>query len=312
MPTRIVSFQSDQWRLNACIHVPDDVPERKIGAVIVHENTKFGTHGIFKKVADAFAASGFYALRYDNRGTCDSPGDCEFTFHDRVTDACAATHFFRSEYNLDKVLLWGLCMGGAVAVHCSARLSGQFRPAGMILCSLLVDPVDASLPEFDYRVVTLSAYLRKGMLCGSPWNRLRAFVSDGAYRASVLRSVAAIARPNTRVDGKLQNVRSQISRIGPLLAQYDGPTLLVYGETDPYWSTFTKRINLADRLRLSKMKSPPQIAVVADGDHMFHSVCQTSKVIQLSLSWAVDFRDGRNLAGQPEELHAIFAPPTAD
>jgi pimeloyl-ACP methyl ester carboxylesterase len=310
MATRIGSFQSDQWCLSACVHVPDDVPEQRIGIVFVHENTKFGTHGLFRQVADAFASCGFYALRYDNRGTCDSPGDCELTFDERVTDACAATHFFRTEYNLDKVLFWGLCLGSAVAVHASARLSGPFRPAGMILCSLLTDPVEASLPEFNYRQVTLSAYLRHG-LTGSNWNRLRAFVSDRGYRTNLLVSVLGIVRSCFRGNDRLQKLRSQISRVGPLLAQYDGPSLLIYGDTDSFWSSFTKRINPGDKLRLSEMKSPPQIAVVADGDHMFHSVQQTSEVIRLSVSWAAAFRDGQDLAAHPEEIHAVFASPTA-
>jgi pimeloyl-ACP methyl ester carboxylesterase len=304
--TRIASFRSDQWRLNACVHLPDDLPEQRVGVVVIHEVTKFGTHGLFRQVADAFAASGFYALRYDNRGTCDSPGDCEFTFEDRVTDACAATHFFKTEYNLDKILFWGLCLGGAVAVHSSARQSGPSKPAGMILCSLLADPLDASLPELNYRPATLAAYLRNG-LTGNPWNRLRAFVSDGAYRTNLLVSVLAVAGSYFQRNGKLQSIQSQISRVGPLLAQYDGPSLLIYGDTDPFWSTFTKHINPGDRLGLSKMKSPPKIAVVADGDHMFHSVQQTSEVIQLSTSWAAAFRNGQNLAGQREELQAVFA-----
>jgi pimeloyl-ACP methyl ester carboxylesterase len=308
--TRIASFWSDQWRLNACVHLPDDLPEQRIGVVVIHEVTKFGTHGLFRQVADAFAASGFYALRYDNRGTCDSPGDCEFTFEDRVTDACAATHFFRTEYNLDKILFWGLCLGGAVAVHSSARQSGPSKPAGMILCSLLADPLDASLPELNYRPATLAAYLRNG-LTGNPWNRLRAFVSDGAYRTNLLVSVLAVAGSHFQRNGKLHSIQSQISRVGPLLAQYDGPSLLIYGDTDPFWSTFTKHINPGDRLGLSKMKSPPKIAVVADGDHMFHSVQQTSEVIQLSTSWAAAFRNGQNLAGRREEVHAVFASPTA-
>jgi pimeloyl-ACP methyl ester carboxylesterase len=306
MTTRIGSFQSDQWRLNACIHLPDDVPEQRIGIVVIHEVTKFGTHGLFRQVADAFAVSGFYALRYDNRGTCDSPGDCEFTFEDRVVDACAATHFFRTEYNLEKVLFWGLCLGGAVAVHASARLSGPSKPAGMILCSLLVDPVEATLAEFNYRQPTLSAYLRHGLV-GSNWNRLRTLVSDRGYRTNLLESVLAIARNYLQGNGKLQDMRSQISLVGPFLTQYDGPSLLIYGDGDPYWSTFTKRINAGDKLRLSEMKSPPKIAVVVDGDHMFHSVQQTSKVIQLSVVWAAAFRDGHNLAGHPEEVHAIFS-----
>jgi uncharacterized protein len=307
MPTRIVSFQSDQWRLNACIHVPDQVPGQRIGVLMVHEGTKFGTHGLFRTVADGFAESGFYAFRYDNRGTGDSPGDCDLTFDERVTDACAAARFFKSEYGLDKLLLWGLCLGGAVAVHSSARLSGQFRPAGMILCSLLLDPADATLPEFNYRPVTVSAYLRNGLFHGSAWNRLREFISDSAYRTNMVKSVATMARTYFRSNGRLQTMRNQIGRVGPLLAEYAGPTLLVYGETDPYWSTFTKRINPGDKLQLSKMKSPPRIAVVTDGDHMFHSVQQTTEVIQLALSWASAFRYGEDLAAHPEEIRAIFA-----
>jgi pimeloyl-ACP methyl ester carboxylesterase len=306
MATRFGSFQSDEWRLNGCIHLPDELPGRKMGVVIVHENTRFGTHGLFRQVADAFAASGFHALRYDNRGTCDSPGDCELTFDDRVADACAAAHFFRTEYNLDKVLFWGLCLGGAVAVHASGRLSGSFRPAGMILCSPLVDPVEATLPEFNYRQVALSAYLRHG-LAGSNWNRLRAFVSDAGYRTNLLVSVLAIARNLFRGNGRLQNMRSQISRVGPLLAQYDGPSLIIYGDTDPFWSTFTKRINPGDKLRLSQMKTPPKIVIVVDGDHMFHSIQQTSEVIRLSVSWAAALRSGQNVAGDREEIHAAFA-----
>jgi hypothetical protein len=59
------------------------------------------------------------------------------------------------------------------------------------------------------------------------------------------------------------------------------------------------------------MKSPPKIAVLADGDHMFHSVQQTSEVIRLSVSWAAAFRDGQNVAGHREEIQAIFALPAA-
>jgi hypothetical protein len=106
-------------------------------------------------------------------------------------------------------------------------------------------------------------------------------------------------------------VRNQISRVGPLLAQYDGPSLLVYGDVDSYWATFTKRINPADRLGLSKMKSPPKIVLLTDGDHGFDSVRQTSEGIRLSVGWAAAFREGQDLAGEREEINAIFASATA-
>ena len=305
MGNQIGSFQSNGWRLNACIHLPDQEPHQRIGVVIVHENTKFGPHAWLRKVADAFAASGFYAFRYENRGSCDSPGDCELTFGDRVADACAAVHFFKTEYNLDKVLFWGLCMGSAVAVHTSARLKQPFRPSGMILCSPLADPVYATLPELNYRSVTVSAYLRKG-LTGNPWNRLRALVSDPDYRRNMVQAVFNVTR-NHGSNQNLRDMRKQISRVGPLLAQYDGPSLLVYGDVDPHWASFSQRINRGDKLQLSKMKSPPKIVLLPDGDHGFDSVRQTCEGIQLSVDWATAFRDGQNLVGEPEQISAIFA-----
>ena len=310
MVAQIVSFQSDQWRLNACVHLPEGRPQSRIGIVLMLEVTKFGTHGLFRQVADAFAASGFYVLRYDNRGACDSAGDCELTFADRVADACAAARFFKTEYKLDKVLFWGSCMGAASAVHASSLLKGAFKPVGMILCSTLADPVEATLPELNYRKVKFSAYWRQGFV-GSNWNRLKAFVSDPGYRANLMASIRSMVRTSLKGNGNLQSTRNEIGRVGPLLAQYDGPTLIIYGDTDPFWTSFTKRVNPGDKLRLSQMKSPPKIHVVVGGGHGFDSMEETSEVIRLSTSWLAAFREGRDVAGPPEEIHAIFASATA-
>jgi pimeloyl-ACP methyl ester carboxylesterase len=311
VPNRIDFFQSGEWRLNACVHVPDNGPARpRIGVITLAELNKFGPHGLFRQVAEAFTAAGFYALRFENRGTCDSSGDCTLSFEDRLADACAATEFFVTEYKLDQVLFWGMCLGGAIAVHASARLKARFKPAGMILCSLLLDPAYATLPEFNYSPVAFSAYLKKG-LTGSPWARLREFASNENYRTDVLKSVAAIARNSRRSNGRLQHMRAQISRVGPVLTEYGGPTLLIFGDTDPYWSTFTKRVH-DDHLELSEMKSPPKIVLVADGDHMFRSVSQTSEMIRLCVSWGAALRDGQTLAGSGPELDATCASPAAN
>ena len=62
----------------------------------------------------------------------------------------------------------------------------------MMLCSLLLDRVYATLLELNYRSGTVSAYLRKG-LTGSPWNQLRAIVSDPEYRGNLLQAVVSMA-----------------------------------------------------------------------------------------------------------------------
>ena len=148
--TELVKIRSGKWEMSGVVHAPAAAPQKRVGVVLLHENfnTKFGTHRMFYQVGEALAASGFYALRYDNRGMCDSPGTNALTFEDRVADAGAATQFFKSEYRLDSVFFWGLCMGAAVALH--AKRAGRASPEGIMLCSLLADPRDASLPQFGY------------------------------------------------------------------------------------------------------------------------------------------------------------------
>ena len=60
---------------------------------------------------DPGAAAGFYALRYDNRGMCDSPGINPLTFQDRVADAGAATRVFQTRISFGLDLLLGTVHG---------------------------------------------------------------------------------------------------------------------------------------------------------------------------------------------------------
>lgn len=306
MMTELVSFRAGEWELNGCVHVPAREQGPRVGILLVHENTKFGTHGLFKRLAESLAEAGFYVLRFDNRGACDSLGDCEFSFENRIDDASAAARYFSAQYDLDHLLMWGLCMGAAVAVHASAQLGEETPLGGMMLCSMLADPVDASLPELDYKPATVSAYMRNGLLNGGAWQRVRSFLSDSGYRANVWQSLSALTKKR-EIAAKFKDVCQQIGRVGPLLAKYSGPTLLVYGETDPYWTAFTHRINPKDKLHLSEMKFPPKLVVIRDGDHMFNSVETAAEVIQLSVSWAKAFREGQAPKSQPEELYAFFA-----
>jgi len=186
--TALVKIRSGQWEMSGVVHTPPVAPQRRVGVVLLHENfnTKFGTHRMFYQLGEALAAAGVYALRYDNRGMCDSPGTNPLTFQDRVADAGAATQFFKKEYRLDSVFFWGLCMGAAVALHASAQLAPNM-PEGIMLCSLLADPRDASLPQFGYggnpsRVV-------EGLSRGNLLQKASRLATDGTYRKNIGRLV---------------------------------------------------------------------------------------------------------------------------
>ncbi len=302
--------------MHGIVHLPATKPRRRIGVVVLQGNLnsspKFGAHWMFRRVADALAGAGYYALRYDDRGTCDSPGQCELKFRDRISDLCAAAKFFRTEYRLDGLVFWGLCMGAAVAVHASARLNRQEKPDALILCSVLALGDDASLPEFGYRATTVSAFLRNTST-GNPWTKLRRFMTDQSYRRNAYECVKAVAVGYAHRNPNLRELQADISRVGGLLSRYDRPMLLIFGEKDPFWISFSKRVNPADKLRLRNKRLPPELVVMEDGDHVFASKAQMSDLTESTIKWLHTLWANTNLTSSYwERRDGILAKPVID
>jgi pimeloyl-ACP methyl ester carboxylesterase len=289
--TELVKIRSGKWELSGVVHVPAASPQRRIGVVLLHENfnTKFGTHRMFYQVGEALAAAGFYALRFDNRGMCDSPGINLLTFEDRVADAGAATRFFKSEYRLDSIFIWGLCMGAAVALHASAQ-SGHENAEGIMLCSLLADPRDAGLPQsgFENNPSRVVEGLSKGVL-----KKATRFATDSTYRKNIGRLLKGVATRVVAREPELERLKKKIGQIGGLLQQYRGPIVLVFGDKDPCWTHFEERVNANDQLGLAKMGSKRTFVLLEGGDHTFSSMAQTEKVIDWTVEWAEALRDGK-------------------
>ena len=118
--TELVKIRSGKWEMSGVVHAPAASPQKRVGVVLLHENfnTKFGTHRMFYQTGEALAAAGFYALRCDNRGMCDSPGINPLTFQDRVADAVAATEFFKSRISPGLGLLLGIVHGSCGGDAC--------------------------------------------------------------------------------------------------------------------------------------------------------------------------------------------------
>ena len=286
--TELVKIRSGKWEMSGVVHAPAAAPQKRVGVVLLHENfnTKFGTHRMFYQVGEALAAGGFYALRYDNRGMCDSPGTNAVTFEDRVADAGAATQFFKSEYRLHSVFFWGLCMGAAVALHASA----QNTPEGIMLCSLLADPRDAALPQFGYdgnpsKVV-------EGFSRGNLLKKASRFATDATYRKNIVRLIKGAATRVAAREPELERLKKSIGQVGDLLRQYSGPIVMVFGDKDPCWFHFVEGVNADDKLGLAKMGAKRKFLMVEGGDHTFSSKPQTDKVIGWTVEWAEALRDG--------------------
>lgn len=298
----IVTFDSDQWPLHAVLHEPQRAVEPRVGVVLLHEsfNTKFGTHRLYRTLADALEEQGCYALRFDGRGICDSPGHSDATFDSRLADARAAIGFMRSHCPVDAVVVWGLCMGAALGVFSGVEAPESHRKVdGLVLCNLLSYAPDATLPEFEYKKVDLSLILRDFLFDGKFFSRVMSAPRTlSYYRKEVPRLAATLVRRYRKKDSNLERLQAAVRRVGGLLAEYPGPALLIWGEKDRYRQRFVEFVNPNDRLGLAKKENPPTWLDVADGDHTFASAEQTATVIRLTLEWMDSFR--ARLAGRAE------------
>jgi len=312
----IVNFSSQGWKLHGIVHTPAGNPERRVGVILLHENinTKFGTHQVFRQLADALAEAGFFVLRFDDRGTCDSPGICDLTFLDRVADCRSAVAFFRTRYRLDSMIGWGLCLGAAVAIHSAAEAKGsEDMFDGLVLCSILADPSIVSLPQYGYHNVNLPTVLKDSFLSGGFLRKLREAPRKlRHYRENLPKLARLIFRRYTQREPALEQLRSHIARVAELLAAHEGPCLLIFGEKDPYWANFQTRVNPNDRLGLSRKNNAPSLVLVKEGDHTFASREQTTEMIDATLAWVEPFRSGLLPAfgnsSQGKENAVSFAP----
>jgi pimeloyl-ACP methyl ester carboxylesterase len=308
----IVLIPCGSWKLHGMVHLPIPSSGIRIGVVLFHENqnTKFGAHRLFRQIGDALAEVGYYVLRYDDRGMCDSPGICDLTFAHRLADAQSALTFFRTRYSLDRVFGWGLCLGAAVAAYCGAEPRNlDERLDGLILCNILADPARVSRPEWGYQKVSLPQVARDFFLRGNFLRKIRnAHHNLGAYRTKLGALAARYLHPQP---DELVQLRRAIGRVGSLLQLYEGPCLLIFSEKDTYLTEFNERVNPGDKLGLKKKALPPGWVLIKNGDHTFASREKTDELIRVTADWMQVFREGRScseikLATEPQSGISII------
>ena len=287
----IVNIPNGGWKLHGIVHIPAGTPERRVGVVLVQgPNTKFGTHRLFPQVAETLVAAGFFVLRYDNRGTCDSPGICELTFADRVADVCAAVAFFQRQYRLEVTLGWGLCMGAAVGIHSasSTNVDGA-KWDGLIFVNILAHPPLAGVPRQAYGQLNAEQVAKNIFSHQNPVRKAWKIVSR---RENWLHKGPALLRRYLHLDPELNDLRAEIGRVGDLLTKFEGPVLFLFGEKDRYWTAFRDQVNPGDKLGLAKKTIPANCIVVKNGDHTFSSAPLMAELLRHTINWVHPFLTG--------------------
>ena len=308
--TEVVNIPSGSNLLHGVAHSPVEDRGQRIGILLssANVNPKFGPHRLLYRLAEAGAEAGFYALRYDNRGTGDSPGFREITFADRIADARAALAFFRRRYRLDAAVGWGLCAGASVLVHCTASGDPDERPDGLVLCGTLAAAGEVWLRPYWGEKIELLTLVRRVFFDGNLLARLRQVPRKlDSYRESLLKLATQLrVRMTRRSDPKLREIRSVLGRVGELLGQYRSPCLIIFGEKDPVLQRFAEAANPGGQLGLVRDSAPTEWLLIKEGDHVFAGREQTAEVIRRSLEWLGRFRE-RHLQMIPAKLQSAVA-----
>ena len=128
LPFRETPFllKTETGALAAILHAPD-APLRSALFVPPLAEERKACHRILCDLARAWAAEGTAVLRFDYRGTGDSPGDfADFSVSDWLADAEAARAWLRDRYPPCEPAVLGIRFGAALASRlvepCAARL----------------------------------------------------------------------------------------------------------------------------------------------------------------------------------------------
>jgi pimeloyl-ACP methyl ester carboxylesterase len=199
----------------------------KLGVVFLHGwgGYRIGPQRLFVECARAFAQQGIPSLRFDFRGRGESEGS-GVSIVDMMDDVAPACDLLIKESGVEKVILFGICSGGEVAIGASTSHNAI---VGCVLCSTPV--LGRQGRETEKEVIqktsqhTLS-YFRK-LFLKETWRKLITFNVN--YRL-----ILKIICKDTRPDKSVLEVEKAVNRqVNHFISEFKGELLFIYGSHDP-------------------------------------------------------------------------------
>lgn len=253
MRERPIIFYNQGQHLNGVLHSPADCDALCPAVALFHgfTGTKVEPHRIFVKTARELAAVGFYALRFDFRGSGDSEGDfSEMTIGGEISDAIKSIDVLTAMQGVDpeRIGILGLSMGGCVA----ACVSGQNT---RVKSTVLWAPLSDDPPDRKQEILE---------------------------RSKQTPTPEEIAQSNANVVGKA--FYEDLPNISPsrTIQQFTGPLLVIHGSADQavpvshgkrYYELMCRRDALTE------------LEVIDGADHTFNTVGWEQAVIAKSVEW---------------------------
>lgn len=247
---RTVVFQNQDLQLVGMLHEPTG-GGKKPGVLFLHGFTgnKLESHRLFVNAARALAKAGYYALRFDFRGSGDSAGDfIEMTVEGEVSDALAAYSWFKANTAVDpaKIAILGFSLGGCVAAH----LAPQVETAALVLWSAVADPLQVFTAAQSHAIMRERAQT-EGCLDLAGW---------------------PIGLPFIEELPQLQPCRA--------IAEYTGPALILHGSDDQVVPLQNSQMYL-DALPTADK----EFSLIDGAGHTFNKITWEKTLIDSTVAW---------------------------
>lgn len=244
--------------------------EGRIGVVIVTGGvqTRVGAHRGFVDLADRLCAAGFPVLRFDRRGLGDSDGN-DPGFGNSAADIAAAVAAFRRAFpNVAHVAGWGLCDGAAaLALH-----AADIRSLDSLMLANPWTLDGEAAPETPPRAAIAARYRSR---LGNPreWLRLLRGEVDLRRLAGGLFRLAKREAPS-----------GLAAKMGAALARFDGPLLLILGDSDNTGHAFRAAWN-GPAFAAARRQKPVTFEIIAGAGHSFARFEEAAEMADACVRW---------------------------
>ncbi|MBI5440038.1 MAG: alpha/beta fold hydrolase [Deltaproteobacteria bacterium] len=282
---QVVTFGNSGKTLYGVLHLPEpggSRPHGGLGVLLLHagRQARRGPHNLYVKVARALCRAGFPVFRYDNRGYGDSEGPETVGVADWIADAHRALAFFRDAGGVDRVIVWGLCAGSVMAVHCAAEAPSAAD--SLFLCNLIYKTNVGTGIGFRsvYGKLLTIAFWRE-FLTASPLYYLKKGVPN------VLRRLRAVLFPTAQEDEFGKASHRYIRALPERLAAAGCPTCFLFSTADPLVGRPLEELfgNPVWQRALAKVST--ELSLLDGADHNFSSLEFEAAAIDRTVAWAL-------------------------
>lgn len=285
MTESCISFRTTEHNLIGIVHKPNAELSNDVGVLVIvgGPQTRVGSHRQFVLLSRFLMRNGVASMRFDYNGMGDSDGE-QASFLNVSADIHSAINAFKTEANIKKVVLWGLCDAA------SSSLIYQYHyPDNDVVGMILLNPWVRS-EQGEAKTIMKHYYLNR-FKDPALWRKIFSLQFD--FKDS-LSSFADNAKKTLGKNQAAQNavVEKQVSTednyIQHMLAglqSFQHRILLVISGDDLTASEFLELVKSSRDWQNSIEKKVERTHTLPEANHTFSSEKWRSEVEQTSFEW---------------------------